>query len=283
MAFIDYLRMLRPQQWYKNILIFTALIFTSNILNPGLLGATLIGFVSLCLVSSANYVINDIIDRKSDQANPEKRNRPIASGKVPLWEAWVIAAVLLAGSLSIASTLTASFMAAMSFLFAFSLLYSLVFKHEPFLDITSIAINFVVRAVSGAFIISVVISPWLVLCSFFLAMFLSVGKRRAELVFLKEDAKHHRKVLDHYNARVADSLLAMVSSALLVSYSLYCFLGQNSEFIITLPIVMYSLFRYIKLIYDGSEIARHPDMIVSDSRMVISVLAWIAITLILFH
>ncbi|MEK6816348.1 MAG: UbiA prenyltransferase family protein, partial [Nanoarchaeota archaeon] len=176
-----YLSLIRISQWYKNLLIFLPLIFAGQMYNIESLLITFFGFASLCLISSASYIINDIIDRKKDQAHPEKRYRMIASGRIKPSAGFIISILLLATGIGIASNLTKNFLYASAALFLLTMLYTLYLKREPFADIITIAVNFVIRAVAGALAINVRISPWLILCTFFLSLLISIGKRKADL------------------------------------------------------------------------------------------------------
>jgi len=238
---------------------------------------TFYGFVSLCLVSSSYYIINDMIDISKDKKHPEKKNRPLASGKIRIWQALIIMLVLLAGSLAIAYGLSNNFLYSVLFLFAFSLIYSIWLKHEVFADVITIAINFVVKAASGAFIINVVISPWLVVCAFFLAMFLVFGKRKSELEFLNENEYEYKRVLKQYSVNVLEGIVNLTAAVSIVTYSLYCFLSAAKGVIWTLPIVAYAIFRYLGFINSGSVIARHPENVFKDRRMLISMFLWLLI------
>ena len=195
---ISIIKLLRPQQWYKNVVIFAAMFFSANLLNIGQLKLTILGFISLCLISSTNYIINDIIDCKEDKKHPEKKKRPIASGAIKKWQAIIIAIITFSFAMYNAFYLTEGFFYIIIALFVMTQLYSLFLRNEPFLDIILIGINFVLRAISGTFLINTEISPWLIICAFFLALFLGFGKRIADLKILGEKAKEHKKVFLYY-------------------------------------------------------------------------------------
>ncbi len=176
----QYARILRPEQYYKNLVVFLAIYFSGNILNPSKVVATGIGFVVLCLLSSANYIINDIVDKTRDKYNKEKAGRPIASGKVTVQQGAAIALALAIISLAASYLISKEFfLFALSF-FLLTSLYTFLLKKEVFLDIIAIASNFVIRAMAGAAIIGVKSSPWLIVGTFFLALFLAAGKRKSE-------------------------------------------------------------------------------------------------------
>ncbi len=269
MGFIDYIKLIRIRQWYKNLVIFLPIFFLENIFNTDWLIPTLLGFLSLCFVSSGNYVLNDIIDLKKDRLHPEKRNRPLASGKVHLGSAIFLAAFLLVLSFLVAGYLSRLFLIVVLGMFLLTQLYSLFLKNILFADLLTISALFVIRAISGAFIIDVTISPWLILCPFFLALFLAVGKRHADLLLLKGKASQTRKVLKDYTLTVTNHMLVISTTSLIISYALYSFLSDHKGLIYTLPFALFVVLRYFYLIDTGSEIARHPEKAVKDLPMVI--------------
>ncbi len=284
MRVIEYIKLIRPWQWYKNLVIFLAIFFVGEFFHLLLLESVILGFTALSLVSSANYVLNDIIDRKKDRAHPEKKNRPLASGKITLIEAWTIMALMLAAGMLLAYYLGILFFISASGLFIITLAYSLFLKNEPIADILIIAINFVIRAVSGTFIIKVFISPWLILCPFFLALFLAAGKRDADIRFVKNTniMDKYKKVLKHYNKEIIDGILVISATSLITAYSLYA-LSKNTLLLLTVPIGIYLILRYYSLINIGSEIARHPERVIKDWRMVVAFALYAFLVLIIFY
>lgn len=283
MRTIDVIRLLRPQQWYKNLLIFLPLIFVGKMFDYYALLRIVYGFFVLCGISSVNYIINDIIDRKADKQHPEKKNRPIASGAISVPVALVLAAVLLALALLYAYAGGMQFFGTVMFLFLFTQFYSLVLKEKLFLDILGIATNFVVRAVAGTFLINVKISPWLVLCTFFLSLYLSVGKRHAEALYLGEKAATVRRTHQYYTKDLTTSLLNISTSLLIISYSLYSFLSEHKNLLITLPFALYVIFIYYYYIISGNKIARHPEYVFLDPRMTIGMVVWGILTVVLLY
>jgi 4-hydroxybenzoate polyprenyltransferase len=275
------LRLLRPWQWYKNLVIFIAVVFTERFFMLSDLWLTLLGFFSLCLISSANYIINDLIDVKADKAHPEKKNRPLASGAVKTWEALILAVIALLGSVVLAATLSKGFTIVVLTLFVLTQGYSLLLKHEAFLDIITIGMNFVLRAMSGAYLINVEVSPWLIICAFFLALFLATGKRLGELMLLGHKAVQHKKVFRTYDIKTLETLMAVNMAVLIISYALYTFLKASKVMLFTIPIVLYSLYRYKHLIDTGK--AREPEAIITDTRTVFAIFLWGATVLIALY
>lgn len=270
--------LLRVRQWYKNLVVFLALFFSANLFDGGLLLTTILAFFSLCLISSAGYILNDIVDRYQDRLHPEKKGRPIAAGIISLQIAVLLALILFIVGNVIAFALGTSFLYLVLALFFISLLYTFVLKKIVFADILTIASLFVIRAVSGAVAIEVTISPWLVLCPFFLSLFLSVGKRHAELHLLQEKASAARKVLGEYNHELTDSLMVISTSLLIISYALYSFLSDYNYLLYTLPFALFVMFRFYYLINSGSAIARHAERVIKDWPMVVGIILWVLAT-----
>ena len=281
MRLFSYFKLIRPYQWYKNLIIFLPLFFVGGFFGPDLL-PVITGFVALCLVSSANYVLNDLIDIKRDRSHPEKKSRPLAAKKVTIAEAILLSLILLVVSLFLSFPLGFLFFLSVVFLFLFTLLYSFFLKHEPIADVVSIAINFVVRAISGALIIQVVVSPWLVLCPFFLALVLVVGKREAEVRFMKKKATQYKEVLKYYTAELIHSMMMVSITALVMSYALYSF-SRTPLMLVTVPFAVYGIFRYYYLVQIGSPIARHPERIIKDWRSVITFIILAALVYVIFY
>jgi len=279
----DIIRLIRVKQWYKNLIIFLPLIFSVNLFNIRFLLLTIIGFISLCAISSSYYIINDIIDREKDKKHPEKRNRPIASGKIKAWQGIILAIISFVIAIVLAINLSLYFTYFVLALFLLTMLYSFFLKNEPFLDILIIAINFVIRAVSGAFVFLIDnkpyanISPWLILCPFFLSIFLSVGKRESDLKLLGAKAASHKKVLNVYNKDLTRALMLISTTLLIITYSLYVFFSEFKMLLLTLPVALYIIFRYFYLIESGSKIARHTELIYKDKRIIIAILIMIII------
>jgi 4-hydroxybenzoate polyprenyltransferase len=211
--------------------------------------------------------------------NPEKSSRPIASGKVRVITAIFIALFLLISSLLAAFWLDIRFFGAVLVLFVLSQLYSFWLKHQLFIDVIVIATNMTIRAVSGAFLVRLYVSPWLIVCVFFLAIFLALGKRHSEVLFLGENAHAHKKILGSYSKELTSSLMVISTTLLLMSYSLYSFMSGHHYLFATLPFALYVVFKYYHHIITGSQVARHTELIVKDWQMMIGVLLWIVGTI----
>lgn len=252
-------------------------------LNTNLFFTSTLAFFSLCLISGANYIINDLVDLQKDRLQAEKKLRPLASGKISTTTGIILALLCLGGGLIVAYTIGIPFLAAALSLFILSQLYTFYLKNIIFADILAIATLFVIRAIAGALAINVTISPWLVLCPFFLSLFLSVGKRHAELHFLKEKAAATRKVLREYNHELTDSLMIISTTLLVISYALYSFLSEHRNLLYTLPFALFMIFRFYYLINNGSAIGRHPEKVVRDTAMMMGILLWVVITAVLIY
>lgn len=249
---------MRPKQWSKNVLVFAGLLFAKDFIIAFKIIESLLAFVLFCFASSSAYLLNDVIDRKSDAQHPQKRRRPIASGKLPVSIALVFALLFAVGSLVAAFQLDQHFAFILAGYVLLTLAYTIYLKNIIILDVLIIASGFVFRAVAGAFAIQEEVSSWLIICTVFLALFFALGKRRAEIVSLGDSAGGVRKTLEHYDLRFLDHLIVISTAACLMAYALYTLdPGTVDKFgtrslVLTLPFVIYGLFRYLFLIYRGN-------------------------------
>ena len=270
---------LRPRQWTKNGLIFIALAFTLNLQQPGLLIRTLAAFVAFCALSSAGYLLNDVVDVEADRAHPTKRLRPIAAGLVPVRVALSLGIGLAFIGMALAfriNVLTGALGVAYAVLTA---VYSMSLKHMVLLDIFGIAGGFVLRAAAGAVAIDVPISPWLYIATFLGALLIALGKRRTELETLGvEAAVGHRRNLESYSIEFIDQLILVISSAALMTYALYTFsaenLPRNHSMMLTIPVVLYGLFRYLFLVREGDVGAAPEELLFRDRPLLLAVGVW---------
>jgi 4-hydroxybenzoate polyprenyltransferase len=266
--------LLRVHQWYKNLLIFLPLIFSGNLFNFDFFVLCVFGFFSLCFVSSSLYIVNDLLDIEKDKKHPEKKLRLVASGRINFFFALFVSFILLILGLGLGFLLDFSFAVCSFLLFFLGFLYSIWLKKEVIADVIVISFNFVLRAVSGAFLIDVFISPWLVLGVFFLAFFLVVGKRHAEVLFLKDKAGVVRESLLLYSKDLTFVLMVVSTSLLIVCFSLYSFFSDHKTIFIAFPFAFYSILRYFILVIEGSVIARNPEKAFMDKRLLISSFFW---------
>jgi 4-hydroxybenzoate polyprenyltransferase len=273
------LRSLRPKQWVKNLLLFAALVFDQQFLNPPALLHTFLGFVILCLAASAVYVINDLADLDADRAHPVKRHRPLASGALPVSVGRIVPTVVLAIAIPAGLALDVQFGIIVLAYLAQNLLYSFWLKHIPIIDVLVLASGYVLRVAAGVALITVErFSPWLYICTTLLALFLGFGKRRAEMVTLAEGANVHRRVLDGYTLPLLDQLLVIVSASTIMAYSLYTFsaenLPENHLMMLTIPFVIYGIFRYLLLIQVENAGGAPDELVFSDRPLLLTFILW---------
>lgn len=270
---------MRPRQWTKNAIVLAALLFDGQILNiPALLRTILAAFL-FCLISSAVYFVNDILDAESDRQHPVKCKRPIASGKLPIPTAIAAAIILLLIAFPVAYWLSPLFALISALYLVINLAYSNWLKHIPLIDILIIASGFVLRVAAGAAVWHVErFSPWLYVVTTLLSLYLGFGKRRAELVLLNEDANSHRRVLDGYSIPFLDQLITIVSSTTIVAYSLYTFsasnLPANHSMMFTIPFVLYGIFRYLYLIQMKNYGGEPEEMLLTDRPLQVTIALW---------
>jgi 4-hydroxybenzoate polyprenyltransferase len=271
---------LRPHQFTKNLVVYAALIFAGHLFIAEDLFATTLLFICFSLVSGSLYIINDIFDRREDSAHPDKKNRPIASGKLTIGFALSGAVILAAAAMTGTYLLNLISGYIVSGYALMILVYSLILKKVVILDLLVVATGFVLRAVAGAVVISVAISPWLLVCTFFLALFLVLGKRRYELNLLKEDAGNHRLSLTYYNTQLIDQMIAVVTAACLISYALYTLDGNTvskfgtTNLIYTIPFVVAGIFRYFYLIYKQGMGGSPEKIFIRDIYILLTVFLW---------
>jgi 4-hydroxybenzoate polyprenyltransferase len=273
------LRSMRPMQWAKNLFIFAALVFDQKLLQPLPFLRTLAGFVLFCIASSVVYLINDVADRESDRQHPVKCKRAIASGVVSpglaLGTAALLAAVALAGGFALGT----AFGLVLSGFLALNLLYSFWLKHVPIIDVFIIAAGFVLRVAAGVSLIVVTrFSPWLYVCMTLLALYIGFGKRRAEMVLVSEAAGNTRRVLDGYTISFLDQLIVIVSATTIVAYSLYTFsaenLPKNHTMMLTIPFVLYGIFRYQYLIHVEDSGGAPEELVLKDRPLMATLVLW---------
>src|SRR5512143_305794 len=273
------IKTMRPRQWTKNVFIFAALVFDKQLLIRDSFLRTLAGFALFCLISSAVYIFNDVADIEADRQHPEKKNRPIPSGKLPVGVAWAAGLLLVAVTLVLSYWLEPAFAALVALYFAINLLYSKWLKHVPIVDVLIIAAGFVLRVGAGVALIDVErFSPWLYVVMTLLALFLGFGKRRAELTLLAQGAGSHRKVLDGYTLPLLDQYILIVSSTTVVAYPLYTFsapnLPANHVMMLTIPFVVYTIFRYLYLIHVENAGGAPEDILLSDRPFQVAMVLW---------
>lgn len=267
---------LRPKQWSKNLLIFAALLFSFEMINANTVLHTILGFIVFCLVSGCVYILNDYVDREADRNHPEKQHRPMASGALHPQLALIFGGILLITSLLASYQLNPLFTVLLVVYFALNVSYSFALKHVVIIDIMIIAAGFVLRAIAGGLVIRVPLTPWFLICTLLLSLFLAIGKRRQELFLLENDKGMHRKVLDKYSFALLDQLNTIVTTATIISYSLFTFTsGRTVHLMWTIPLVIYGMFRYLYLIHIENKGGSPDRVLFEDKHILITVILYV--------
>lgn len=271
----------RPRQWPKNLLVLAAVLFSGEYQSSSSLLAAAAAAAIFTLATSGLYLLNDAIDAARDREHPVKRHRPVAAGVVPMGLAVGVGIVCSATALALALALAWTFGAALAVYLGLQVGYSLVLKHLVILDLLAIAIGFVIRAVAGALVIEVPVSPWLYTCTFLLALFLAVGKRWAELGG-EARTSAARPVLDRYTPEFLHTLTVVTAATTPLSYALYTFsapnLPGNQLMMITIPIVLYGILRYVYLLQNDGSGEEPERVLVRDPGILASVVVWVAVS-----
>jgi 4-hydroxybenzoate polyprenyltransferase len=280
---------LRPQQWVKNFVLLAGLIFSQNLDKPDFILKSLAAFALFCLLSSSVYIFNDIMDVESDRKHPLKSARPIAAGQIKVSTGVFLFVVLAIASLGLSFWLNPLFALTALGYFVLNLLYSVYLKNVVIIDVMCIALSFVIRAVAGAVVIGVEISAWLVVCTTLLALFLGFGKRRHELMLLEEQATGHRKSLSEYSPYFLDQMISVVTASTVVAYAFYTLSHEvkvklgASHMELTIPFVLYGVFRYLYLIHQKEGGGSPTRMLLTDRPILVNVILWlIAVVLIVY-
>ena len=278
------LRTMRPKQWTKNVFIFAAVVFDSKLFLPGPffstpLGKSILGFVLLCLTSGAIYILNDLLDVEADRQHPKKKNRPIPSGQLPVSVATAAVILLALVVLPLAFLLDPIYGALISLYALLNVAYSFKLKHVVIVDVLIIAAGFVLRVGAGVPLVHVQrFSPWLYVCMALLALFLGFSKRRQEIMLLKNGNAKARAILEEYNLEFLDGMLNVVMASTILAYSLYTFLAEglpeNHLMMLTIPFVLYGIFRYLYLVHVRGEIAPPDEVVLNDRPMQIDIGLW---------
>jgi len=280
---------IRVKHWIKNFFIFAPLLFSMRLFETDLLIKNSLAFVSFCFAVSSVYLLNDIFDYKKDKDHPVKRLRPIASGRLKIAHARWMALLFLLLGLAIAAMVNIEFIAVTIAYLALNALYSSYLKKQVILDVLVLSLFYVIRVVAGGFAIGVHISDWLLICTFLLALFLGFGKRRHELVLLKDDAQNHRAILSEYSPYFLDQMIAVVTSSTLVAYSLYTMSQetidkfQTNKMPLTIPFVLYGIFRYLYLVHQKEEGGSPTQLMLTDKPLILTVLSWAAAVFVIIY
>lgn len=269
---------MRPKQWTKNAVVFAAVVFGGKLLDVRSMVTVGVAAGLFCLTSSTVYLFNDLLDADADRHHPLKRRRPIASGRLSPALARVAIGVLVLTVLPAAALIKPLFAAVLISYIALMLAYTFALKHLVIVDVFVIAAGFVLRAMAGAVVLGVPISPWLYVCTVLLSLFIGFSKRRHELVLLDDNAAAHRKILDDYSPALLDELIAVVSAATIMAYSLYTFsapnLPANHAMMLTIPFVLYGLFRYLFLVHRKNVGGAPEQVLLDDVPLLGSLVLW---------
>ncbi|MFC3771180.1 decaprenyl-phosphate phosphoribosyltransferase [Paenibacillus sp. GCM10012303] len=273
-SIIPFIQCLRPKQWTKNLLVLAAFLFSLNKISLSAGVDAFLGFLLFCATSGVVYIVNDWFDLEKDRAHPVKKFRPMAAGRIPPNAALTFGLILLGASFAFALSKNLMFGLLLIAYFLMNVAYSAWLKHVVILDIMIIAAGFVMRSVGGGLIIGVQLTPWFLVCTMLLALFLAVSKRRHEFISMPDKASR-RKVLKLYSTQLLDQLISIVTTSTIISYSLFTFTsGSNYHMMWTIPFVMYGIFRYLYLIYMKDEGGSPEKILLEDKPMLITVLLY---------
>ena len=279
------LQLMRPKQWIKNFFVFAAIIFSGNFFNTNILCLNIATFILFCLTSSSIYILNDIVDIEKDRCHPDKKKRPLPSGRVNLKTA-IVLDILIVLCVSYFSYIMLN-LKILSILFIYlfiNIFYSFKLKNVVIIDVMIITFGFVLRVESGSLATGVQVSPWLFLCTILLALFLALNKRKSEIITLKDKSGAHRKILEEYSIEMLDKMLIIVTPSILMAYCLYTFSSvQSKTMIFTIPFVLYGIFRYEYLV-DKKNIGGKPeDVFGRDIPFLINIVLWVVAILIIIY
>ena len=289
MVLVEILKSLRPYQWTKNLFVFAPLIFSQNIFNAPYLFKTILAVTIFCLLSGAVYIWNDLRDIEDDKLHPVKSQRPLASGRLGKTSAVVAFVFFSLVGLGCAFLLNSTFFILVLVYLLLQILYSAWLKHVVILDVLLIAAGFLLRVSAGGVVIKVDVSEWLLICTFLLALFIALSKRRHELVLLEENASSHRPILQEYSPYLLDQMISVVTASTVVAYCLYTISDEtvakfgSSRLVYTVPFVLYGIFRYLYLIHKKGEGGSPESLILKDKPFLAGILLWIASAVILLY
>lgn len=288
-SFRALIRLMRPHQWLKNVFVFAGLAFgeravgDSTILEHVLkvgdplesIYSSIGAFIVFCIVSGVVYIFNDLKDIEHDRLHPEKRNRPLAAGLISPVFAGVAGVILLVGGLALAHALSVGLLWIMSAYLVINIVYTIWWKNTVILDIFSVASGFVLRMLAGVVAVDAVIGPWVVVCTLFLALLISLGKRRSEIALLGADAQNHRRILTHYPLQFLDLLIVSTAGMTVMTYALFTFeSGRGVALMFTIPFVLYGVFRYLYLLYVAGSTLPPEQLVLKDRPLLITGVLW---------
>jgi 4-hydroxybenzoate polyprenyltransferase len=280
---------LRPEQWTKNLLVLAGVVFGGRLLEPPAVAIALAAFAIFCSLSGAVYLFNDVADREADQNHPLKRERPIASGQLSATSAVTAGVVLGMAGVATAFSIGTEFGIVAAAYLSAQILYSVGLKHVVIVDVLMIAAGFVLRAIAGAVAVNVPIGHWLLVCTTLLALFLALSKRRHEMTLLAEGATDHRRILEEYSPYLLDQMIGVVTSSTLIAYTVYATSSDTAARLgtaklgLTIPFVLYGIFRYLYLVHQKSGGGSPAAMLMTDRPLLGCVGLWAASVIILMY
>jgi len=285
---MKYLQVMRPLHWTKNMFVFAALVFGHKLNEPSAIGRAVVGFFCFCLAASAVYILNDIIDRPRDRLHPEKSKRPIASGELKFGSAVILSALCAAAGIVASFVLSPTFAVVILIYVVLMVFYSVLLRRVMILDCVVIAIGFCLRAIAGAIVVGVFISPWLIICTFALCLFLAFGKRRSEIALLQEDSELFRITLSGYTPELLAHMIDVTSGLAVVCFLLYSMDDRtlqtfgNNNLVYTTPLVLYCIFRFSLLIQTGKYMGP-VQLIFHDLPFQIGVILWVMASVVIVY
>lgn len=278
-------KLLRPKQWIKNFFVFAAIVFSGNFFNTQILYSNILTFILFCFTSSSIYVLNDIVDIEKDRCHPDKKNRPLPSGRVSKKQAIVLDFFIVCGVLFFSYMYLSIKVSAMLIIYMLiNIAYCFKLKNIVIIDVMVITFGFVLRVESGSLATGVRVSSWLFLCTILLSLFLALNKRKSEIITLKDKSGSHRKILEEYSVAMLDKMLTIVTPSILMAYCLYTFSSvQSKTMIFTIPFILYGIFRY-EYLMDKKNIGGKPeDVFGKDKPFLINIIIWgISVLLIIY-
>lgn len=269
-------QLMRPKQWIKNFFVFAAIVFSGKFFDEKILYLNIVTFILFCLTSSSIYVLNDIVDIEKDRCHPDKKKRPLPSGRVSLKMAVILDIIIVSCVIYFSyRMLSTKILAVLAIYMIINIFYSFKLKNVVIIDVMIITFGFVLRVESGSLATGVQVSPWLFLCTILLALFLALNKRRSEIITLKDRSGSHRKILEEYSVEMLDKMLIIVTPSILMAYCLYTFSSvQSKTMIFTIPFVLYGIFRYEYLVDKKNVGGKPEDVFGKDIPFLINIILW---------
>ncbi|APR01540.1 ubiA prenyltransferase family protein [Clostridium botulinum] len=277
--------LMRPKQWIKNFFVFAAIIFSGNLTNESILKNNIITFILFCLTSSTIYILNDIVDLEKDKKHPEKKNRPLPSGRVSKSTAIIMNIVILFTVLFCSYKFVDYKIMYIYLLYiVMNIFYCFKLKNVVILDVMVITFGFVLRMESGSLATKVSVSPWLFLCTILLSLFLALNKRKSEIITLKDKRGSHRKILEEYSVELIDNMLTIVTPSILISYCIYTFSSvQSKRMMYTIPFVLYGIFRYQYLMNNHNLGGKPEDVFGKDKPFLVNMVLWVISVVVIIY